>query len=520
MRYRYGLRRQLLLNLGLVVLVVWGLLSLVLTRTAYLRFMQERVRYLNALSEQIEQVVLLKYGQDTRASRRLWLGRDLFREDTLFWPSHGLVVMKGNRVVPIFGAHSVAAVLRVRLWEKENKPFELVWRQKEGRNVWERYKVLYVRGKKIGVLWLSWDITKMRGEFFSYQGLLFLSLLLFGCLILFLSLSFLERRLLMPLDRLGDAMASLSLGEREEGLSKELGRRDEIGDLARAFVEMEDVLSRQTLERETHISELAEANDALERAQEELVQREKMATVGHLAAGVAHEVGNPLSAIIGYSDLLKGTKEWSELEADLVVRIHKEAHRIDRIIRDLLDYSRPMTRIDPGNVAQAVEESLELLRLQPRFKQMSVEKEIDASLPLVRLSENSLVQVLINFLLNAADACEGKGVVKIQTEHVEDEVILHLSDDGPGIVDEVQSRLFEPFFTTKAPGKGIGLGLALCQRLVTESGGKIEVVPFVEGEGAHFKLRLAVAKEEDASLEAHSDASGSPVLSEGPDVAD
>lgn len=504
--YRYGLRRQLLLNLGLVVFVVWGLLSVVLTRTAYLRFMQHRVRYIKALSEQMEQIILLKsYGLTRNAGVRLWFGAKEFRRDSTLWPTRGLLMLKTGKIRPIFGVPPQQIRKRIAEWEKKNKHFYLQQSRTKEQIVWERYKRIFVQGQYIGILWMSWDVTAVRSEFFSYQGLLFVSLLLFGLLILFLSMSFLERRLMKPLDRLGDAMDSFSVGEQSQGLNKELRRRDEIGDLSRRFAEMKEILMRQANERERHIHELADANWALERAQDELVQREKMATVGFLSAGVAHEVGNPLSAIMGYSDLLKTSKNWGELEQDLAKRIHKEAQRIDRIIRDLLDYARPVERKHPGAPHVAMKEALEILRLQKDFKGMTVEQTFASELPLVQLAETHLVQVLINFLVNAADACGGKGHIHLSAEVEEERICMHIVDDGPGVSPEIRERIFEPFMTTKAPGKGIGLGLALCQRLVRESGGAIELIETEKG--AHFKLCLPRVEPEvkEESMDASSD---------------
>lgn len=491
MRFRYGLRRQLFLNLGLVILVVWGLLSIVLTRTAYLRYMKERVRYIQALSEQIERIALLKYwGNAGNRGVQVWFGGNEIRRSAILWPVEGVLVLPGGKQKVLFGQPTANILQSIRNWETEGRSFTLRQMRFNGKVLWDRYKRVRLQGREVGVLWLRWDLTAIRGEFFSYQGLLFLSLLLFGFLILFLSMSFLERRLLKPLDRLGQAITLVSFGQKGEGLSKELPRLDEIGDLARVFVEMEGILERQKDERESHIHELAETNDALARAQAELVQREKMATVGHLAAGLAHEVGNPLSAIMGYSDLLKSTKEWGDIEVDLVHRIHKETKRIDRLIRDLLDYARPVTHEEPGHPGRALKEALELLRLQKRFRTMQVESTIPDALPLVVLSESHLVQVLINLLLNAADACEGEGTVRIDVSHLDERVCLTVEDDGPGITDELKDRIFEPFVSSKSPGKGVGLGLALCQRLVTESGGQIEVADSEMG-GACFFVNLA-----------------------------
>jgi C4-dicarboxylate-specific signal transduction histidine kinase len=347
------------------------------------------------------------------------------------------------------------------------------------------------------MLWLRWRLSVDIREFFAYQALLLLYLGSFCLLLLLLLLLFLSRRLVKPLERLGRAMEQLAQRGQGDGLEAEVIRGDEIGDLARSFVEMEAILRRHREQREEQIKALEEAHRALQRAQEELIQREKLSTIGQMAAGVAHEVGNPLSAIMGYSELLQETESWGEMEADLAARIYRETKRIDRIIRELLAYARPVQATErTGNPLRAIEETLALLPLQPRFREMKVTTHLPASLPVVLMAEASLIQILLNLLLNAADACEGQGQVEIRATHDEEAggVSLWVEDSGAGIPEAIRERLFEPFFTTKAPGKGVGLGLAICQRLVMEAGGSLSLTEGRHPEkGACFLIQLKAA---------------------------
>lgn len=373
-------------------------------------------------------------------------------------------------------------------------------RRKIGQRIlWERYRPLLGEGNQNAVLWLRWDVGAMQKEFYSYQGLLFLYLMLFCLLILIVVMLFLESRLVRPIHRLGDAIMGITDTRIGTDLRQEMGRSDQIGDLARALLKMKGILQQQTTEREKHIEELHTANQALERAQDELVQREKLATIGFLAAGVAHEVGNPLSAIMGYSDLLLESREWEEFEGDLLKRILRETKRIDRIIRDLITYARPVVADKPGDPIIAVHETLELLKLQKRFRTMEVETTWQSPLPQINLSENYLIQILINLLLNASDACKGHGKVVIAIVSLGKSVVIRIADNGPGIAPEAHKNLFEPFFSTKAPGEGVGLGLALCKRLVSEVGGNIIASKSPMG-GAMFSLELPIAEEKAVSV--------------------
>ncbi len=264
-----------------------------------------------------------------------------------------------------------------------------------------------------------------------------------------------------------------------------------------------------------------------------LVRSEKLASIGRLSAGVAHEVGNPLGAILGYAAL--GRKDSVE-EPEWLQGIVHEAHRIDRIVRGLLDYARPRAAATSDiEINEVATRTIQMMTLQGRFKDADVETELVDGLPLVRADVHQLEQVLVNLLLNASDAIREtgrRGTIRIATRMTKvgqppqdshqrrdsdahgtdyshlrrlegaldpgpqqslqpgDAVVeLAVSDDGSGLTEEASARLFEPFFTTKEPGRGTGLGLAVSARLIEGMGGAIEVEPGVET-GASFNLLL------------------------------
>ena len=506
---RYGLRGQLTLNVGFAMgffTLLFGLFSMFYSQQ---RFHQNQERYLNIASGLLDQFVFTHlqpianrprskspYRFLLEKSEENELGKAFasLRRSPWIQARAAVIITGDGKVWMQFGRVPSKVVKKLRVWLHAHQ--KRIWDKvvlPDGGVVWDRYRSFSTNRKEIGGMWVRWDPAEMGKEFFSYQGVLLVYLVLLCILVLLLLWAFFERRLIRPLERLGDAIRSLSSGGKSGALEKEIVRGDEIGALARTFLEVERILSKQTFEREKSIQALKKVNQALERAQLELVEREKMSTVGHLAAGLAHEVGNPLSAIIGYSDLLADSREFGDLQKDLLKRISKETKRIDRIIRELLDYARPAPDSEPGIPNKAIEESVELLRLQKRFRDMEVSLDVDEALPYVRLSTARLIQVLINFLLNAADACGQQGKIHIEASFLEDEeeVCIVLADDGPGIPEEIRDQLFEPFFTTKEPGKGVGLGLALCHSLVLGSGGRIEIEIEVE-EGATFLIFLPV----------------------------
>jgi len=178
---------------------------------------------------------------------------------------------------------------------------------------------------------------------------------------------------------------------------------------------------------------------------------------------------------------------------DALDRISAAADRIDRIVRDLLDFARPTPlELRPVTVASAVDAALRLATVQSRFKGIEVSVDIPGDLPPVLAEERHLSQVLLNLLLNAGDAVEGQGRVRVVARRLADQVELVVSDSGPGIAPDDLPRIFDPFFTTKEPGEGSGLGLAICHSIVQSLGGTIDVAS-PPGGGAAFVLRLRAA---------------------------
>ena len=256
-------------------------------------------------------------------------------------------------------------------------------------------------------------------------------------------------------------------------------------------------------------------------AQGALVRAEKLASVGWLAAGVAHEIGNPLASIGNYLELL-GRRGAAP---DLVTAIEREASRIDTIVRSLLDYARPRdARREPLDLGDVAQRATELLRSQGLFRQVTVEMARPEPLPRMLGDPAALEQVFVNLLLNAIDAAgdggrivvaasatrlgEGEAerrssdadgaraadrVARRSGRHLESAadgapaVQVMVGDSGPGVPAELAERVFDPFFTTKAPGKGTGLGLAIVQRIVHDHGGRVDVARAREG-GAAFTV--------------------------------
>ena len=281
------------------------------------------------------------------------------------------------------------------------------------------------------------------------------------------------------------ARARLILGRRQR-LSEELELTAGQG---RAFLTL---VSTTPLERTGEV--LAIVSDVTRRRalERQLMHAEKLASVGILAAGVAHEIGNPLSAVSGYAQLL--TKDGvSEAERkEFAGAIASQAERINRIIRDLLDYSRPSPYLGQAvEVNQAIEAVLNMFFTSKRLAHhhLDIQRDLARGLPPVRMDRDQLQQVVLNLVMNAAQAMEQGGKLTISTRRQEGWVRIEFRDSGPGIPKGNLPLIFDPFFTTKPVGQGTGLGLSICDRIVSAAGGRIEVKSKM-GQGTTFAVLL------------------------------
>ncbi len=258
-----------------------------------------------------------------------------------------------------------------------------------------------------------------------------------------------------------------------------------------------DLTARVDTRGPGELASLADAFDrmtgSLREGRENLIRTEKLAGVGRLAAGVAHEVGNPLAAILGYVEMLLGETAdrplTPEMRRDMLERIRGETGRIHHIIQELLEYARPSPE-EPAtlDLRKAVDAALSLVRAQARGRGIQARVDLPVDLPAVRAPQGRVTQVLLNLLLNAADATAGKGTITIDARRSADRVVLTVGDDGPGVPVAARDKIFDPFFTTKDPGQGTGLGLAVSLAIVETLGGRLRLVP--SSKGARFELDL------------------------------
>ena len=337
----------------------------------------------------------------------------------------------------------------------------------------------------LGYLILSSYEKPLQALHSTQRMIFFVSLLaiLFGSAVVW----FLIDKVTRPLRELRDSVEAVGRGDFTRRVR--VRGHDECGELAIVFNQMTGNLQQSRAQLEKTV-------ETLKNTQAQLIQSEKLSAVGEFVAGVAHELNNPLTAVMGFSELLKYDN------ADVNHRRHldmifKSAQRCQKIVQSLLSFARrQQPERKPVSVNSLIEAVLEIVSYPLRTSNIEVVTKLDPRLPVVLADGHQIQQVLLNIVNNARQAIESHqpgGRIKISTEACGLNVRIIIQDNGPGISGENLRRIFDPFFTTKEVGKGTGLGLSLCYGIIKEHGGNI--TPMSQpGEGAAFVVDLPIAQ--------------------------
>jgi signal transduction histidine kinase len=349
-----------------------------------------------------------------------------------------------------------------------------------------------------GSLLLAIDVeqSSARGATLINSFRLYASLIA-GSLLVVMYLA-LTRLIVRPLDDLEEAAHGVTLGSRQ--LRVPSTRVRELRELGASLQRMTDSLLAKEDSLQEQIARVERTTRELGKAQRELARSERLASVGRLAAGLAHEIGNPIAALIGLADLVIDGGLSSEEQRDFVKRMRGEIERVNRTLRDLLQFARPARESEaprpPGDVEAAVHDTAALVMHQAALRDVELCVDLHAGLPRVTLAGEQLTQVVLNLVLNAADALQGRAGarVTVRASRQEGNIRIEVEDNGPGVPGDIAEHIFEPFFTTKEVGKGTGLGLSVCQSLVAAAGGSLSL-DVAYGQGARFVVQLPVAEE-------------------------
>ncbi|HHJ52163.1 MAG TPA: HAMP domain-containing sensor histidine kinase [Caldithrix abyssi] len=342
----------------------------------------------------------------------------------------------------------------------------------------------------------NWQLVTRKSKYLVFRGLLhflqriFLADLIIGILLLVVAV-LLSRRITEPIHDLIKAAHKISEGELQQPVN--VKARDEIKILADEF----EIMRQKLLESYTSLeSKIEQRTRELKEAQFQISHQEKMASLGLMAAGVAHEIGNPLTSISSMAQIIKRKVDNPQI-GEYISTILKNIERISKIVRELVDFSRPSSyEAAMVDINEIIRNAVNMVKYDRRAKQIELEMELADDLPAIYLVEDQMLQVFINILINAVDAIgDKKGRIRIQSRHRDGRVYIHFEDNGAGIAEEHLNKIFEPFFTTKQVGKGTGLGLSVSYGIIRNFNGEIKVQSKVN-KGSKFTIEIPVDQKE------------------------
>jgi len=356
----------------------------------------------------------------------------------------------------------------------------------------------------VGGISVSGSLLALYGDLRGSQRIVLFYILLDTVILALAGMVLLSRIVVRPVRRLLKMTEEYTEGEFMVPLEATSG--SEIRQLSRSLGHMLQRLDENKKDLQDHIVSLEKANEDLRRAQNEIIQSEKLASVGRLAAGIAHEIGNPIGIVLGYLELIGRADTGQEERADFLTRVEMEITRISRTIRTLLDFSRGGEESpETLSVHELLRETVEMMRPQPVMEEIQIDLSLEAPEDGVFADPGRLQQVFLNVLMNAGDALEEEGagrngeeekLIRIETHSEPGRIEVRIHDNGPGIPAGQLHQVFDPFYTTKDPGKGTGLGLSVSHRIIEDLGGSIRVSSRPgEGTTAIIDLPLRAVRE-------------------------
>jgi two-component system NtrC family sensor kinase len=539
-----GLRTEVIINISFLMLVAILLIGFTISEINKRNIEQEKTRYGESMVQDFQAILdfmsrdkkefVLDHPliqKEIQDFARIYIREKGFYELLIVDPQLNIIASKrGGSISRLSTDPMMRKVIQTGEWSAEV--------EKSGTFLSTYYKkmVIYAplwhRGRIIGGIQMEVPVGDLMTNLLKSKQIILITIALDAIVLIVFGSLLLSRVLVKPIKDLARLTQKISDGDFSQKI--EVTSKNEIGQLIGSFNRMIDQIKGKQESLESYLESLESANKQLKQAQEELIRTEKLASIGRFAAGVAHEVGNPLGAILGYTSILQKEGMDHEESKDYLNRIEKEIERINRIVRELLDFARPSKfEIKEVEINKVIESTLSLLSYQKSFKNIETQLDLQPDLPKIRGDDSQLSQVLINIILNAVDAMTEGGILAIQTgTHVVENpeanglqrmyprrrksdpmesdyshmrksdplsalfkkfsegdrlVKVRISDTGVGIPKENLENIFDPFFTTKEPDKGTGLGLSISLRIVESLGGEIRVESEL-GKGTSFEI--------------------------------
>jgi two-component system, NtrC family, sensor kinase len=339
---------------------------------------------------------------------------------------------------------------------------------------------LMYRGTSVGGVSLSSSLDSIYTSLRESQKLVIFYIILYTIVLALVGIYLLSRIVVTPIH----GLLKMTEKYREEDILPPMPEDtgNEIGNLSRSLSTMLQRLDENKKELKRHISSLERANIELKQAQDKVIRSEKLASVGRLAAGVAHEIGNPLGIILGYLELIRKGEITDDEKQDFLNRVESEITRINSIIRQLLDFSRPSTGNNEENrIHEIIVDTVNLMTPHPLMEGINIRLDLKAEKDTALTDSNQLQQVFLNIIMNAADVLKEQYIagkhssndILITTENKDGSIEIRFIDNGPGIEEDKIQHIFDPFYTTKDPGRGTGLGLSVSYMIIESQGGAI-----------------------------------------------
>ena len=525
-RFQMSLRTKVVLSLTFLMASAMLLIGTVMLKVSQRDLVRAKVEQGLVLKTAVERLLMtsVERGIDLAKSSSLLAGLQTGSlENMTPWKitvvdQNGLVAYSGDDNEKA-GKQSVTTLKRVIQFGAESVSFspapQSFWPQLPEKVVIAA--PLFKDRKVIGALQLEATLADVRQSLVGSQKLLLFYIVLDILVLVAFGAYVFSKLVVKPVQKLVLTAESFQEGDVIPDVSA--GEQNELGKLSKALNAMLQRLAENKQELRQHISSLEQANLELQRVQQEVIFSEKLASVGRLAAGIAHEIGNPVGIVLGYLELLqrKDIDEGERLE--LVGRMGNEIQRVNQTIRQLLDFSRPSSNERQAIfVHPLIQETLEVIDHQLRQKNIEVVLELEAQTDVVFANGDQLKQVFLNLMVNAVDAMEATsdrpqgGELHVRTRSLTEEGLIqersggrplrrrtdpvtadysHLrrsvvtagerwlqiqfADTGVGIPKENQKRVFDPFFTTKDVGKGTGLGLSVSIQIIETLGGRMDL---------------------------------------------